>query len=123
MHVAHLMVLIAGLMPYLTIGAAKAGPGYDNASPRDSISKLDGLRARANWCHANHFEAFAPFAAAVILAEQTGAAQATINLFAMIFIGFRVAYTACYLGNAASLRTLMWMGGFACVIKLFVLSV
>jgi len=123
MHIANTMVLVAALLPLATVGAAKAGGGYDNAKPRDFLVRLEGLRARANWAHANHFEAFAPFAAAVILAQMNGAPQDKVDLFAMIFIGFRLAYTVAYLVNQASLRTLVWMGGFACVLKLFTFSV
>ena len=122
MHFAHLMVLIAAVMPVLTVGGAKAVPGYDNSQPRPSLAKLAGWRARANWAHENHFEAFAPFAAAVILAEISQAPVDKINLRAGIFIAARVAYTVAYLANAASLRSLIWMLGLASVVSLFALS-
>ena len=117
------MVLIAALLPYLTVGGAKAQPAYDNSKPRDSLATLAGWRARANWAHQNHFEAFAPFAAAVILAEMAQAPQDQINLFAMIFIAIRVLYTAIYLANIAALRSVVWMAGIACVIRLFAFAV
>ena len=123
MNIAHLMVLIAALLPYLTVGGAKAQPAYDNSKPRDSLATLAGWRARANWAHQNHFEAFAPFAAAVILAEMAHAPQDQINLFAMIFIAIRVLYTAIYLANIAALRSVVWMAGIACVIRLFAFAV
>ena len=123
MNIAHLMVLIAALLPYLTVGGAKAQPAYDNSKPRDSLATLTGWRARANWAHQNHFEAFAPFAAAVILAEISHASQSRIDALAVAFVAIRVAYTAAYLGNAASVRTLIWMAGLACVVWLFVLSI
>ena len=123
MNIAHLMVLIAALLPYLTVGGAKAQPAYDNSKPRDSLATLAGWRARANWAHQNHFEAFAPFAAAVILAEISHASQSRIDALAVAFVAVRVAYTAAYLGNAASVRTLIWMAGLACVVWLFVLSI
>ena len=117
------MVLIAALLPYLTVGGAKAQPAYDNSKPRDSLATLAGWRARANWAHQNHFEAFAPFAAAVILAEISHASQSRIDALAVAFVAIRVAYTAAYLGNAPSVRTLIWMAGLACVVWLFVLSI
>ena len=123
MQIAHTMVLIAALLPYATVGAAKATKGYDNANPRAWMAKLDGLPARAAAAHSNHFEAFAPFAAAVILAEISHASQSRIDALAVAFMAIRLAYTAAYLGNAASVRTLIWMAGLACVVWLFVLSV
>jgi uncharacterized MAPEG superfamily protein len=35
---------------------------------------------------------------------------------------FRVAYTACYITDRATLRSVMWSGGFFCVIGLFIAS-
>eukprot|EP01035_Chromulina_nebulosa_P035064 gene35064-47116_t len=49
---------------------AKFGTGgkdFDNAAPRVMLAKLDGWRQRANWAQLNGFEAFPPFAAAVII--------------------------------------------------------
>ena len=122
MHFANATILIAALLPYATIGAAKSMKGYDNSQPRNSLATLSGWRARANWAHENHFEAFAPFAAAVILAEISQAPVDKINLRAGIFIAARVAYTVAYLANAASLRSLIWMLGLASVVSLFALS-
>ena len=123
MQIAHLCVLIAALLPYLTVGGAKAQPAYDNAAPRDFLDKLQGWRARANWAHQNHFEAFAPFAAAVILAEIAHAPQARVNALAVAFIALRIAYTFCYIAGVATLRTLIWCAGLACVIWLLALSI
>ena len=123
MNTAHLMVLIAALLPFLTVGGAKAQPSYDNTKPRDYLSRLDGWRARAHWAHQNHFEAFPPFAAAVILAELSHAPQGRVTALAVAFVLIRLAYTAAYVGNAASVRSVIWMAGLACVIWLFVLSI
>jgi uncharacterized MAPEG superfamily protein len=123
MNTAHLMVLIAALLPYATVGGAKAQPAYDNSKPRDYLARLEGWRARANWAHQNHFEAFAPFAAAVILAELAHAPQGRITMLAVAFVLIRLVYTALYLANAASLRSVVWMAGLACVVWLFVLSI
>jgi uncharacterized MAPEG superfamily protein len=122
MHFAHIMVLVAALLPIATIGGSKATKGYDNSKPRDYLARLSGWRARANWAHQNHFEAFPPFAAGVILAEMSHAPQGRVDLLAGVFIAARVAYTAAYLGNAASVRTLIFGVGFGCVVWLFALS-
>ncbi len=122
MNIAHLCVLIAAALPYVTVGSAKAQPGYDNAAPRDFLSRMEGWRARANWAHQNHFEAFAPFAAAVIMAEMAHAAHARIDTLAVIFILLRIAYTFIYIGGVATVRTLVWIGGVICVGWLFLLG-
>jgi uncharacterized MAPEG superfamily protein len=122
MNIAHLCVLVAAALPYITVGGAKAQPSYDNAAPRDFLGRLEGWRARANWAHQNHFEAFAPFAAAVIMAEMAHAAQARIDTLAVIFIMLRIAYTFIYIGGVATVRSLVWFGGVICVGWLFLLG-
>jgi uncharacterized MAPEG superfamily protein len=122
MNVAHLCVLVAALLPIVTVGGAKAQPAYDNAAPRAFLGRLDGWRARANWAHQNHFEAFAPFAAGVILAEMAHAAQARIDMLAVAFIVFRILYTFIYIAGVATVRTLVWIGGLVCTVWLLGLS-
>jgi uncharacterized MAPEG superfamily protein len=123
MNVAHLCVLIAAFLPFATVGIAKAQPGYDNANPRDFLANQQGWRARADFAHRNHFEAFPPFAAAIILAEMAHAPQSQITTLALSFIALRIAYTAIYIAGIATLRTLVWIAALACVVWLFVLSV
>jgi len=123
MHIAHLMVLIAAALPYLTVGGAKSQKGYDNAQPRQFLGTLQGWRARAHWAHQNGFEAFPAFAAAVILAELAHAPQGRIDALATAFVVLRLAYTAAYLGNAASVRSLLWGLGFGATIWLFILAI
>jgi uncharacterized MAPEG superfamily protein len=122
MNTAHLCVLIAALLPVLTVGGAKAQPGYDNAAPRAFLSRLEGWRARANWAHQNHFEAFPPFAAGVILAEMAHASQARIDVLAVVFVALRILYTFIYISNVAALRSVIWAGALACSVWLIILS-
>ena len=122
MNIAHLCVLIAALLPVLTVGSAKAKPGYDNNAPRAFLSRLEGWRARAFWAHQNHFEAFPPFAAGVILAEMAHASQHLITTLAVAFIALRILYTFIYIGNVAAVRTLVWSAGLGCCVWLIILS-
>lgn len=126
MTLAHWCILIAALLPYVWALIAKRAPGgagrFDNAAPRDYLARVQGLAARANWAQLNAFEAFAPFAAAVLIAEKAGAAQASIDAVAVAFVIARVGHGLCYLGNRSLLRSLVWALGFACVIALFVLA-
>lgn len=114
-------VLLAGLLPILTVVFAKWGrPDFDNGEPRAWMEKLTGRRRRADYAHRNHFEAFPFFAAAVIIAQQLHAPQATVNTLAAIFIVARVAYTVLYLVDRPTLRSIMWAIAYACVIGLFI---
>jgi uncharacterized MAPEG superfamily protein len=119
-------ILIALLLPYLWVGFAKAPRGgagrYDNAAPRDYLSRVKGLPARANWAHLNAFEAFAPFAAAVLVAQKAGADQGNVDALALAFIAARLLHGAFYLADQATLRSVAWLAGMACVIGLFVIA-
>ncbi|OGI55642.1 MAG: hypothetical protein A2V58_07170 [Candidatus Muproteobacteria bacterium RBG_19FT_COMBO_61_10] len=120
MTTAYWCVLIAALLPYVWVLAAKIAPDFDNAAPRAYLAKLTGWRQRAVWAQLNAFEALPAFAAAVIIAQQLGASQGRIDLLALAFIGFRLAHGLAYIGDWATLRSLLWTGGMGCVIGLFV---
>ena len=120
MTIAFWCVLAAALMPYLTIAIGKYDRKYDNRSPRDWEARLEGKQRRAVFAHYNHFEAFAPFAAAVVVAHIAGAPQGWSNALAMAFVAFRVAYTLAYLADNHLLRSILWAAGMACVVGLFV---
>ncbi len=122
MTIAYWCVLAAAVLPYLTVAFAKYRPDYDNARPREWLARLDGFRARAVWAHHNAFEAFAPFAAGVIIAHLAGAPQGRIDALALAFVAARVAYAACYLLDRPTLRSIVWSLGFACVIGLFAVA-
>ncbi|MCX7266111.1 MAG: hypothetical protein EBR17_11095 [Betaproteobacteria bacterium] len=120
MNISIASVLVAGLLPVVCAGIAKAGlKNYDNHNPREWLSHLTGYRARANAAQANSFEAFPFFAAAVLFANYAQVAQSRIDLYAGVFVLARVAYIACYLSDWASLRSLAWLVGLLCVLGLF----
>jgi uncharacterized MAPEG superfamily protein len=116
------MILVAALLPYVTVAIAKATSDVDNHAPRLSAERMIGLAQRADWAHRNHFEAFPPFAAAVIVAQLAHAAQARVDLAALVFVAARLAYTWAYLQDRASLRSALWGVGLACVVALFLLA-
>lgn len=121
MSIAHWTVLIAALLPFLTVGIAKAQKGYDNRDPRGWLAQQQGYRLRAHNAHLNHFESFAPFAAAVLLAQQAGAAQDRIDTLAVAYLFARIAYTAAYLTDRDVLRSLCWVLGLTMAVWLFLL--
>lgn len=116
------MILVAALLPYLTIGFAKATSDVDNHAPRLSAERLTGVAQRADWAHRNHFEAFPAFAAAVIVAQLMHVPQTRVDALAATFIAARLAYTWAYFTDRATTRSLIWFVGFACMIALFVLA-
>ncbi|MGY1521070.1 MAPEG family protein [Luteimonas sp. A482] len=122
---AYWCVLIAALLPYIWIGFAKTGAQkYNNRNPRAWMAKQDGNYRvqRANAAHLNAFEAFAPFAAGVVMAQLAGVTAATIAMLALAFIVLRVLHGVFYLADIALARSLVWLGGYGCAIALLVLA-
>jgi uncharacterized MAPEG superfamily protein len=121
MTIAYWCILAAAILPYVWVGIAKYPLGtYDNRNPREQLEKLTGPRKRAHWAQLNAWEAFAPFAAAVIVAHQAKASQPVVDALALTFIAMRVLHGLFYIADKATLRSLVWSVGFACVIGLFV---
>lgn len=123
MLISYWCILIAGLLPMLTVAFAKYGrKDFDNSEPRAWLEQQTGMRRRADYAHRNHFEALPFFAAAVLVAQQSGVTQSWIDGLAIAFIAARVLYTALYLGDLPTLRSPCWIVGYLCVIGLFVAS-
>ena len=124
MTMAYWCVLVAACLPLVFTGIAKAtGPGYDNRRPRAfTDTEVAGFRKRAYWAHLNSFEAFPPFAAAVIIASVVGAEGTAVDALALAFIAFRLAYGSFYMADWATARSLAWIAAFGCVIGLFVVA-
>jgi uncharacterized MAPEG superfamily protein len=125
MTIAELCLLGMVLLTYLVLGPAKfAGlREFDNSYPRDPAFYTRGPRARALGAHQNGLEAFPLFAAAVLLAELHGAPQHMIDGLALAFLGARVAYAVCYLGDRPSLRSLIWTLALVINLAIFLLPV
>lgn len=116
MTIAYWCILIAALLPYVWVVFAKRGPRFDNRDPRGWLAKQENPRIQhANAAHLNAFEAFAPFAAGVLMAQFAGVDAQLVSVLAIAFVAFRVLHGLCYLGNMHVLRSLSWTGGFVCV--------
>ena len=115
-------VLAAALLPYAwTVVAKSTGSRFNNREPREWLARQENpLSRRANAAQLNAFEAFAPFAAGVLLARLTDVDQQKIALLALVFIGARILHGVFYLADLAALRSLAWAAGFSCVIGLLV---
>ena len=122
MTLAYWMVLACAILPYLTVAVAKARPDYDNAAPRAQLAAAQGARLRAWWAHLNHFEAFPPFAAAVIIAHLAQGRQEWIDVLSVAFVALRVVYTVLYVADRPTARSLVWIAGLGCMVGLFVVA-
>lgn len=123
MSIALWCVVVAGLMPYVWTGVAKArGERFNNRKPRQWQASLEGIPARAHAAHLNAFEAFPLFAAAVIIAQIQGAAQGPVDGLAILFTSFRIAYGLAYLADTHLLRSAVWFGALLCNLALFALA-
>ena len=120
MTLAYWMILACAMLPYLTVAVAKYRPDYDNAAPRTQLAAAEGSRLRAYWAHLNHFEAFPPFAAAVIIAHLAQARQDWVDILAAAFVALRVLYAVLYVADRPTARSLVWVAAFFCMVGLFV---
>ena len=106
-------LLAAAVLPILAGFPGKMDKRFDNANPRDPEWWREGLRARAWGAMANGYEAFPFFAAAVLVGLTQGADRGTVDALALLVIAARVVYTLCYWADRATLRSIVWVIGFA----------
>jgi uncharacterized MAPEG superfamily protein len=125
MTTAYWCVLIIISLPYVWVLMARL-PGFslqNNLMPRPVAEHFTGIKQRIYWAHQNALEAVAPFAAAVIIAQQLHAPQMTVDNLAVFFVVIRIAHALAYMANQGVLRTLIFLAGMSCVVSLFVVSV
>lgn len=116
-------VAITAFMPLVWIGYAKVkAGGYDNANPRVWRATLVGQLQRAASAETNSYEAFPPFAAAVIIAHFVGVQQPTIDLLAGVFLVARILHGIFYISDKDLYRSLAWTAGFFSMVGLFLAS-
>jgi len=130
MNIAFLCVLLALVLIYVPRGvvfavlARERGlKGFDNRTPRVQQATLEGFGARAQGAHLNGFEAFAPFAAAVICAHLAGVDPSWLNGLSIAFVALRSLYLVCYLADIDTVRSTVWSMGLGVVVTLFVFAV
>lgn len=121
--------------PSLT-GASSSPPscptsGPRSANPRSAVTttatRAAGWRKqsnprtqRGNAAHLNAFEAFAPFATGVLMAQAAGVDPGRIAALAVAFIVCRVLHGLFYIADKHALRSLVWAIGIGCVVALMV---
>jgi len=113
-------ILLVACLPLVWVGAAKFGAkGYDNETPRLWLDKLEGWPQRANWAQVNSYEAFPPYAAAVLTAQFVGANQTVIDVIAGVFLVCRILHGVFYIQNKDGARSIVWTAGFFSIIGMF----
>lgn len=109
-------VYLLTLAPFKWAGLAE----FDNKNPRDeAFFDKNPVRRLALGAHQNGIETFPFFAAAVLLAEFRGVAQSTVDALAVGFMIARLVYVWAYFAKASSIRSLVWIIGFALNVALF----
>jgi uncharacterized MAPEG superfamily protein len=74
---------------------------------------------RANRAHLNAVEAFAPFAAIVLVAHLVGKGDSTTAFWAAWFFWARVVHAVVYLAAIPYIRTLVFTLGWVAVVAIF----
>jgi uncharacterized MAPEG superfamily protein len=119
-YLAYTAILTAALwIPYVVAQTVTNGfltpPNYRDPTPRPV--PLWGRRADRTYINA--VEAFAPFAALVLVAHVTGKANAMTAFFATCFFWLRLAHAIVYLLAIPYVRTLIFTLGFVAVAGIF----
>jgi len=105
------------------VAIARSGQDFDNELPPRQLASLDGIGARAVAAHRGLLAMFAPFAAAVVIAEFAGADPRRAAVLSVAFVVSQLLYVAAYLANVDYLRSLVWLVGFLTILGLFGISV
>ncbi len=123
MTVAVICIVIMMFIPLLCAAYAKfSTKGYDNRAPREFLENLEGKAKRAHYAQLNSFEAFAPFAVGVVVAQQAHASQFWIDGLAVSFIAARIAYAILYVQDLHVWRSIVWFVGLFMTVALYIVG-
>jgi uncharacterized MAPEG superfamily protein len=125
--VAYTCVFLGFLLVYLVhivviVARARLPGAFDHRNPRAHAARLEGWGARAHAAHQNAIEAFAPFAAAVIIAGLVGVDEHRVATLAVTVVIARAVHPLVYMANLDYLRTAVWGVGFVATVGLYVLA-
>ncbi len=119
-YLAYTALLTAGLwIPYIVAQLVTNGPlrPANYVDPAQRPLPLWGRRADRTYVNA--VEAFAPFAALVLIAHVTGKANAMTAFWATCFFWLRLTHAVVYLLAIAYVRTVVFTLGFVAVAGIF----
>ena len=119
-YLAWAALLTAALwIPYI-VGQVVANGFLESQNYRDPTPRPVPLWAqRANRAHLNSVEAFAPFAALVIVAHLAGAANEATAMWAAVFFWARLAHAIVFCLAVPFVRTVIFTVGFVAVLGIF----
>ena len=121
---AYFSILIFFLMNVYCAIYAKKSANFtpaDNRDPRAFLANTTGKAYRAKQAQMNGYEMFAPYAAAIIIAQVSGnASQFAINFWALIFLLSRASYICCYINDKSVMRSASWAVGALSIVALFI---
>jgi uncharacterized MAPEG superfamily protein len=124
-------IAIAAVLPFLWVGLtawpsrttlSRWGSGWNNHDVRGSADRLQGWRRRAHLAQQNAHEAFAPFAAALVLAQLAHAPDRWVQPLTVGFLALRGLHGLSYVADRAFLRSTIWSVGAAVVLGLFAVA-
>ncbi len=119
-YLAYTAMLTAALwIPYVVSQVMTNGPLRPSNYVDPTQRPLPAWGKRADRTYLNAVEAFAPFAALVIIAQVAGKADAMTAFWAMAFFRLRLAHAVAYLLGVAYVRTILFTLGFVCVVGVF----
>lgn len=127
-YVPYIAIAVAYALIYLprqfvSFEMKKLAGGYDNRDPRGQQAQLEGPGKRALAAHQNSIEAFAPFAAGVIVAIQRAVKLEVIAALAIAFVVARLGYIFAYMADRARMRSNLWGLGVAATGALMILAI
>lgn len=94
----------------------------DNKLPRLQQQQLVGIGARAMGAQQNAWEALMMFTPVVLVAQVAGIDPVKAGLTGIIFVVLRLLHAIFYFADIDKLRSLCFVLGIVCLIRLVVLS-
>lgn len=105
-------------VPYILARIMTYGPP-ETITYRADDKPLPVWAARAKKAHSNAIENLAPFAALVIVAHLSGAANATTAIASIVYFWARIAHYPAYISGLPVLRTLTYAISWAAMMTIF----
>lgn len=95
---------------------------FDNKLPRIQQMQLTGIAARAMGAQQNAWEALMMFVPIVMVVQIVGVDPVKSGLTAIVFVVLRLLHAIFYVANLDALRSLVFLFGIVCLIRLVVLA-
>ena len=111
--------LIAGIGDYLKV---KEFGRFDNNDPRGQSAASSGIASRSWSAQSNAWEAAIFYVPSVLVAHLAGVSAEAMTMTCLVYCAARVAHLVFYLSDLATLRSLSFVVGLVCCLRLFWLA-